>query len=465
MPSTGGRVPIVDMATPSRTLTRALLALAAAAAYLVALPAPADAAPEETVTICHRTNSRTNPYNQQAVAESSVVEGHASHTGPIFGPDVDVWGDIIPPITPGLPDGLNWTAKGRAILRNGCEMPPDPGPLPGARIGDAECSGTTPTVTVRVHNSPAATAPATFTIRVDGVDVQTVGPVAPGDRETVMLTGVPEDTVAVLEVLPEVRVRAGAVVTADCAPGPAPAVLVSAAFGCAGDTAQAQLSATNNGLAPVSVDLQVNGRPVGSTVVVAPGTTETRTADASRWEDETVTATVLVDGVAVATYEVTPQCAAPVPTPAARVAGSVCPPPGATVTLSNTGEPTSTVRFFIRVDDRPAQRSAPLFGGDTTTIVVDLSPYDGRTVRIQAGYNDRVVVDRRVTVDCGEEGGGGPGSGSGDGANGGLSTGSGTLPSVGSDLSAGVLVLGGGLVVAGAALLLIGRRSGRPIGR
>ncbi len=40
-----------------------------------------------------------------------------------------------------------------------------------------------------VTNGADATAPAFFTILVDGVVVETIGPVAPGDSETVTLTG------------------------------------------------------------------------------------------------------------------------------------------------------------------------------------------------------------------------------------------------------------------------------------
>ena len=96
----------------------------------------------DKVTICHRTNSRTNPYDQIVVSTSAAISSHAYHVGPIFGPDVEEWGDIIPPIRPGLPHGLNWP-EGRAILHNGCEMDPDVGPRPHARVGDLGCVGTT----------------------------------------------------------------------------------------------------------------------------------------------------------------------------------------------------------------------------------------------------------------------------------------------------------------------------------
>ena len=446
-------------------ITRTLLLLAVLASSLTLVPDRASADTQEKIVICHRTNSRTNPYNQQAVAVDSVVDGHGSHTGPVFGPDVDHWGDIIPPVKPGLPDGLNWDAAGRDVLDNGCELPPDPGPIPGASIGDVACSGATPTVSVTVSNAADATDPATFTIRVNGATVQTVGPVAPGDSRTVTLTGAPEDTVAVIEVLSGGKVIDGSVVTADCAPGPPP-VELQAGFGCAGDTAEGELTITDNTPDPIDVALQVDGVQIGPTITVAPGATETRTIDASRWEDRTVTARVLVDGVVVATYRVTPDCAAPDPEPSARLVGTVCPPPLATVSLTNDGDPDSSVVFGIRVDGRPVQRSAPVYGGDTTTIVVDLSRFEDQTVHVQAGYDGTLLVDRRVKVDCvTDTSGGSSGGGSGGGTSGGQETGAGALPSVGSAVPAGVAVAGIGCVLAGTALLVAGARTRRPARR
>lgn len=445
------------MTSSLRRTASALVVLVAAAAGLAVISEPASAAPEEKVTICHRTNSRTNPYNHEAVAKSSAVDGHASHTGPIFGPDVDNWGDIIPPIRPGLPNGLNWNAAGRAILDNGCEMEPDVGPLPSATIGDATCTAGAPTVDVTVSNSPEATDDATFTIRVDGADVRTVGPIAPGDDQTVTLTGAPEDEIATIDVLSGGEVVASKVVTADCAPGP-PAVTLQAALDCSGQEAQADVTVTDNGPDPIEVELLVDGSELG-TVTVAPGETEEREFDASSYEGEVTTAQVVVDGTTVATFTLKPDCVPPVPTPAASVAGTVCPPPSATVTLSNTGDPDSKVVFGIRVDGNPVQASAPLYGGDTTTIVVDLSPYEDETVHVQAGYNGDVVVDRTLTVDCKadpDEPGTGPDGP--DGGDPGTDPDAGALPGVGAGFPIGVVGLGFGLVTAGAVLLAAGAR-------
>jgi hypothetical protein len=89
----------------------------------------AQAAPRAAkVTICHRTNSETNPYRRITVsanaADGAGRNDHTSHdesytdpdtvVHPVFDPDVSYppsdkdWGDIIPPVRGG--DGLNWVA-------------------------------------------------------------------------------------------------------------------------------------------------------------------------------------------------------------------------------------------------------------------------------------------------------------------------------------------------------------------
>lgn len=80
---------------------------------------------ESKVTICHATNSETNPYNKIEVGQSSIDgSGHGNHTGPLWYPgakDADVrWGDIIPPIA-GVTDGLNWSA-GESTFDNDCTV-------------------------------------------------------------------------------------------------------------------------------------------------------------------------------------------------------------------------------------------------------------------------------------------------------------------------------------------------------
>ncbi len=123
-----------------RSTTRFLLLVAAVCLLLVgggfnaALSAPAHV----KVTICHRTNSVSNPYNKITVNLRAVDgDGHSDHQGHleggIFDPTRDYpsnrkdWGDIIPPFDrngdpitdPSFPGSLNWTRWGRLSSRTG----------------------------------------------------------------------------------------------------------------------------------------------------------------------------------------------------------------------------------------------------------------------------------------------------------------------------------------------------------
>ena len=90
----------------------------------------ASATHQEKVTICHATSSDHNPYEEITVSASSIDElnnkvwnGHGDHTGPVWSSTLHGdWGDIIPPF--GAFPGRNWTDAGKAILANGCEIPP-----------------------------------------------------------------------------------------------------------------------------------------------------------------------------------------------------------------------------------------------------------------------------------------------------------------------------------------------------
>lgn len=89
---------------------------------------------EHKVTICHRTNSASNPYTRNTVDVASVngekKNDHSHHEGPVFDPEVHDqqnrgWGDIIPPVE-GYNEGQNWNEAGQEIYNNGCEVPEPP---------------------------------------------------------------------------------------------------------------------------------------------------------------------------------------------------------------------------------------------------------------------------------------------------------------------------------------------------
>ena len=78
------------------------------------------------VTVCHASDSQTNPYETNQPNKSADVQGHDGHNGPIWYPGITTsWGDIIPPFyyIGGYYAGKNWTAEGQAIWNNGCNIP------------------------------------------------------------------------------------------------------------------------------------------------------------------------------------------------------------------------------------------------------------------------------------------------------------------------------------------------------
>ncbi|MGB3008987.1 MAG: hypothetical protein WBB33_01360 [Candidatus Saccharimonadales bacterium] len=85
----------------------------------------------EQVTLCHATDSTTNPYRKITVSVNAAdgVSGnsgqeadHFSHTGPIYYDGIEgSWGDIIPEI--GDNGGRNLTVLGQYMLDNDCMLP------------------------------------------------------------------------------------------------------------------------------------------------------------------------------------------------------------------------------------------------------------------------------------------------------------------------------------------------------
>ncbi len=155
---------------------RKLAAVAIAAASLAvagatfSVSAVANGDKADKVTLCHATASESNPYVSITVDENSTkLEGHEGHTGPIWqagdkAADI-TWGDIIPAESDVT--GLNSTALGLAILANGCDaltvVTPTPTPTgtptatPSPTPCDEDCATPTPTPTPTATPTPVPT--------------------------------------------------------------------------------------------------------------------------------------------------------------------------------------------------------------------------------------------------------------------------------------------------------------------
>lgn len=125
----------------------------------------------DKVTICHRTDSVTNPYNQITVdadaADGSGQNDHSHHTGPVATSQAVAqalknahikWGDIIPPHDNYA--GLNWTTGGQGVYNNGCNyvivtptVTPSVTPTPPIEC-DGKCDEVTPTPPVPTPTIP-----------------------------------------------------------------------------------------------------------------------------------------------------------------------------------------------------------------------------------------------------------------------------------------------------------------------
>ena len=125
----------------------ALAALSVPSAYAAQDASKSKGNKNDKQTICHRTNSNTNPYVVNTPDKNGDLDGHAGHLGPIWNDTLKdqhiKWGDIIPAFdyndhgTPAHFDGLNWTTEGQAIFNNGCVIP----------TGGGTTGGTTGTTT------------------------------------------------------------------------------------------------------------------------------------------------------------------------------------------------------------------------------------------------------------------------------------------------------------------------------
>jgi hypothetical protein len=161
----------------------------------VLVPVRAEATPSppaHKVTICHRTDSVTNPYTVNPVDISSTdgslgtgSNDHTHHLGPAFDytadPNVayppprngDQWGDIIPPYQWGeTPEesfpGMNWDATGQAIWEAGCTLPaPTTTATTAAPVTTAAPTTTTTQATTSTTEATTSTTAAVLPVTIE----------------------------------------------------------------------------------------------------------------------------------------------------------------------------------------------------------------------------------------------------------------------------------------------------------
>ena len=119
------------------------------------------------VTLCHRTDSVTNPYRKETISKNAALNRAANDINGQEGvfPE-SPWGDIIPAFDyteQGVAKtflGLNLTAAGQAILANGCRIPQQPEPTQVTAVDGVfadECG-----LAFNLTFTPAVTAGVTY---------------------------------------------------------------------------------------------------------------------------------------------------------------------------------------------------------------------------------------------------------------------------------------------------------------
>jgi len=173
--------------------------------------------PDHKVTLCHATDSYTNPYVVITTDVASVLHhGHGDHDGPVFSPALPKhtkWGDIIPPFNFGPGEtyaGKNWTAAGISIFDDACEVPanttttqspPTTTPPPTTLPPPPSTTTTQPGETTTTSSAPGPTtsttlgsATTTTTTQPGATTTSSVTPVTTGSTGTTVTTAAPPVT-------------------------------------------------------------------------------------------------------------------------------------------------------------------------------------------------------------------------------------------------------------------------------
>ncbi len=172
-----------------------------------------------SVTICHRTNSNSNPYVQITPDVSGVLNGHDGHTGPVWDPTLKEqhikWGDIIPPFdySGGSFAGYNWTTEGQAIYENDCSTKPPPEQQYGSLAVTKDVMG------LPLTGTPVGGAvPDSFTAHVscdDGTEQDVTFPIAGGAGTPATISDIEAGSICTVVELDTAGFPTGTVVSYD----------------------------------------------------------------------------------------------------------------------------------------------------------------------------------------------------------------------------------------------------------
>jgi hypothetical protein len=165
-----------------------ITAMAGTVMVLTSLGSGASAAPADPkVTLCHRTDSETNPYVQITIAAAAAFNAHFKlHQGDVWfpgHPKEPKWGDIIPPSTfNGNDFQENWDAAGQAIFNNGCQpvVVTTTTPVPPPSTSTVPESNPPSSVTTSSSVSISASSSASVPPATSTTAATSVGPIPSG---------------------------------------------------------------------------------------------------------------------------------------------------------------------------------------------------------------------------------------------------------------------------------------------
>lgn len=141
--------------------------------------------PEHKVTLCHATDSYSNPYVVVTVDVASVLHhGHDGHDGPVFYatiPKHQKWGDIIPSFDYGPGErygGKNNNGAAMTMLGQGCKPSKPTWPPPPPTTCPPKTTTTAPHATTTAPYNTTTTAPNGSTTTSTPVEETTTSSVA-----------------------------------------------------------------------------------------------------------------------------------------------------------------------------------------------------------------------------------------------------------------------------------------------